>query len=550
MRNLTLVAILLFVFGIDFRGQSQNTVGLIQNDPGSFQDGYFIFSPVASHKTYLVDHCGSVGKSWDIPNNPGLSGYLGQDGFLYVTGSLTNTNFVAGGRGGVIHKQDWNGNVLWSYTISDSLQCQHHDILPLENGNILLFAWDLKTKPQAMARGRNPSQCAQTLFSEKIMEIQPVGTNEANIVWEWKLWDHLIQDFDNTKPNFGVVADNPHLVDINFKAFASNSDWIHLNSIDYNPVLNQIMVSVHAFNEIWIIDKSTTTEEAAGHVGGNSGKGGDLLYRWGNPASYGHGTSSVFYGQHNAHWIKPGLPFENQIMVFNNGLGHPGTPFSTVEIINPPVLGYNYDQTLPYLPANQSWVYNRNNEKNWYSINVGSAQMLPNGHVFVTDGAAGRFFEIDTLGNQYWAYVNPDAKIGILEQDSTPTLNQLFSSILYPSDFPGFAGHALVSQGIIENRNSLSDTCILYNGINSPIIDATPFIVYPNPGNGYYQIDFKSRSEASVEVYDLQGKKVAQLEKAYGQLALPLTLNSSSPGCYMVKIQMGEKLYHQRVILE
>lgn len=529
---------------------SQNTVGLIKNEPGSFQDGYFIFSPVASKKTYLVDHCGSVAKSWDIPNNPGLSGYLGPDGNLYVTGSLPNPNFVTGGRGGIIYKMDWDGNVLWSYTLSDSTQCQHHDILPLENGNILLFAWDLKPKPVAINQGRNPSQCAQTLFSEKILEIQPVGSNEANIVWEWKLWDHLIQDFDSTKANYGVVEENPQLVDINYKSFASNPDWIHLNSIDYNPVLNQILVSVHAFNEIWIIDRSTTTQEAAGHVGGNSGKGGDLLYRWGNSASYGYGTTSTFYGQHNARWIKPGLPFENQIMVFNNGLGHPGTPFTTVEIINPPVMGSNYDQTLPYLPANQSWVYNRNNEHNWYSINVGSSQMLANGHVFVTDGANGRFFEIDTLGNEYWAYVNPDTKIGILEQDSTPSLNQLFSSVLYPSNFAGFAGRTLVPQGIIENRNSLSDTCIFYNGISSPSEENLPFVIYPNPASGLFQVDFQTPADASISIYDLQGKEVFQTKREAGQSSFSISLNFVEAGCYMAKVQMGGKVYQKRLVLE
>ena len=52
-----------------------------------------------------------------------------------------------------------------------------------------------------------------------------------------------------------------------------NPDWTHVNAVDYNPALDQILISIHEFSEIWIIDHSTTAAEAAGHTGGRSGRG-------------------------------------------------------------------------------------------------------------------------------------------------------------------------------------------------------------------------------------------------------------------------------------
>ena len=146
---------------------------------------------------------------------------------------------------------------------------------------------------------------------DHIIEVQPTGQTSGDIIWEWHAWDHLIQNYDSSKANYGVVGDHPELIDINFGEFyLSTDDWMHTNSIDYNPQFDQILISVHNFDEIWVIDHSTTTEEAAGHSGGNSGKGGDLLYRWGNPESYDAGTASdqKLFGQHDTQWIKPDYP--------------------------------------------------------------------------------------------------------------------------------------------------------------------------------------------------------------------------------------------------
>ncbi|MFY9308985.1 MAG: aryl-sulfate sulfotransferase [Bacteroidia bacterium] len=471
--------IVFFLYSLTSFGQ---TVGLIQHDAQSLDDGYILFAPTGSTTTYLIDKCGKKIKSWSSAYRPGQSVYLLPDGTLLRPANANNATFNAGGKGGIIEKIDWDGNVTWSYIISDSTKCQHHDVKALPNGNILVIAWERKTNTQAIAEGGDPSLVPATLWSEQILEIQPVGSSGGNIVWEWHLWDHLVQDFDNTKPNYGTVASNPQLINLNYSASATQSDWIHLNSIDYNPVLDQILISSHAMNEIWIIDHSTTTQQAASHAGGNSNKGGDILYRWGNPAAYDNGTvlNQKFFGQHNAHWIESGLSYENQIMVFNNGLNRPGGNYSTAEIIHPPVSGFNYTATLPYLPSANSWIYNAGNPNNYYAQNISGAQQLSNGNVLLCNGPLGTFTEIDSSGTTVWKYVNPVSSLGIITQDTAPVQNLSFRCSFYPSDYAGLAGQTLLTGNTIENTNPVSASCSL-----TLSIDENPhknqFIAFPNP---------------------------------------------------------------------
>ncbi len=176
-----------------------NTVGLIRNDAGALNDGYVLFAPIGSNTTYLIDKCGKQVKTWASNYKPGQSCYLLSDGSLLRPGNTNNTTFNAGGKGGIIEKIDWSGNVTWSYTISDALQCQHHDVKALPNGNILVIAWESKTNTEAIAQGRNPNLVPATVWSEQIIEIKPTGTSGGTIVWEWHLWDHLVQDFDASK---------------------------------------------------------------------------------------------------------------------------------------------------------------------------------------------------------------------------------------------------------------------------------------------------------------------------------------------------------------
>jgi hypothetical protein len=466
-----------------YQSHSQ-TVGLIKNDTRNLDNGYVMFAPVNSNTTYLIDKCGRQVKSWNSAYKAGQSAYLLPDGTLFRTGNTNNTSFTAGGQGGIVEKIDWNGNVVWSYKISDATKCQHHDAKVLPNGNVLVIAWELKTNIESIAQGRNPSLLLPTLWSEQILEIQPIGSSGGNIVWEWHLWDHLVQEYDAAKSNFAPVASNPQLLDLNYGANTKSADWIHLNSIDYNPTLDQILLSAHNMGEIWIIDHSTTTAQAAGHSGGNSGKGGDFLYRWGNPQVYDRGTPAdqKFFGQHNACWIESGLPFAEQIMVFNNGLGRTGGNYSTVEIINPPVSGFLYSTTLPYLPESNSWIYNERNTDSFYAANVSGAQQLSNGNVLICNGPSGTLMEVTDAGTTVWEYISPVKATGIASQGSVPAQNLVFRCLFYAKSFSGFNGQQLTAGSTIENSNVVSDACTDHKELSYKIIGTGQTNSYNNTG--------------------------------------------------------------------
>jgi hypothetical protein len=529
------------------------TVGLIEKNSGSLDDGYVLFAPILSTTTYLIDKCGKQVKTWPSTYRPGQSVYILPDGTLLRSGKINNTTFTQGGNGGIIQKIDWNGNVTWSYTISSTSECQHHDIKPLPNGNILAIVWESKTNTEAIAQGRNPSLTTATVWSEKIIEIQPVGTNGGNIVWEWYLWDHMVQDFDNTKPNFTTINTNPQLLNINYKASATEVDWIHLNSVDYNETLDQIILSSHSFSEVWIIDHSTTSAQAASHLGGNSGKGGDILYRWGNPAAYNMGTNATrkFWGQHDAIWINNGFPFANQVMVFNNGNGRIGGNYSTVEIINPPVSGFNYTATLPYLPTTTSWIYNDGNTNSYYAQNISGSQQLSNGNVLLCNGPSGTFTEVNTTGSIVWKYVNPVSQSGIINQGSTPTQNLVFRCGFYPSNYSGFAGQVLTPGSTIENSNVVSSSCSLVLATNENTISDSNIKIYPNPASELITIDrsdYFSNQNLDVQLVNSFGQVIYKANSIISNYTIPV--QSYPEGVYFLIVSNNESFKSHKVIIK
>jgi hypothetical protein len=187
---------------------------------------------------------------------------------------------------------------------------------------------------------------------------------------------------------------------------------MHVNAVAYNADLDQIAMSSPSFNEIWIIDHSTTTEEAKGHSGGLRRKGGDLLYRWGNPRAYRNGSSGDrrLFGQHNIQWISRGLLGEGHLLVFNNGGGRPRESYSSVDEFVPPTDkdgNYIRENGGAFGPAEAIWSYTAPTKKDFYSWFISGAQRLPNGNTLINSGATGVVFEVTPGKETVWKFANP-----------------------------------------------------------------------------------------------------------------------------------------------
>jgi hypothetical protein len=460
----------------------ERTVGVFNNTAEAFE-GYTLFSPAANNMVYLIDNCGQLVNSWECSAKPGNAIYLTPEGFLYRATQLQNLQIVAGGAGGLIEKYNWDGDLVWSYTYNSPIQRAHHDFQVLPNGNVLILAWEVKSEEQCLESGRDPELLAENvLWPEEIIEVTPVGTNSAEIVWEWNAWDHLVQDFDASKSNFGIVSEHPEKINLNYiRPGKDGADWHHANSIYYNIDLDQIMLSVLFFDEIWIIDHNTTTDQAAGVKG-------DLLFRWGNPITYNQGSieDQKLFGQHNAHWIEPGLPDEGKVLIFNNGVNRPDGIYSSVV-----KLDLNYNETYPkddsnrFLPTDFFWEYTSEPNTDFYSRFISGAHRLSNGNTLITDGAHGTFFEINANKEEVWRYVSPITIFGIAEQGNIVTnptgdgTNSVFRATKYSKSYPAFAGKNMTPGDPIESNPDLTPCEILEQ--NPPIETENQILVFPNP---------------------------------------------------------------------
>jgi len=480
--------------------------------------GYTLFTNNQGRAIYLIDNKGRAIHRWRVTDKTVGAMYLLASGLISQIANLNNPNFLNGGRVNLI---DWDGNKTWTYNYSDSTHCCHHDAIWLPNGHVAIIAWELKTKDEAIAAGRDTTKLpAGKLWPDHIVEVDPATDS---IVWQWHIWDHLIQDYDSTRQNYGVVGDHPELIDLNFvdQASPSAADWIHANALDYDSVFDQILFSARDFDEVWVIDHSTTTQQAAGHTGGRYGKGGDILYRWGNPRAYRRGdtTKQVFYHQHHTSWIERGLSGAGNITVFDNGLQRPGSSYSTAIEFSPPVDSTGHYQEpppgKPYGPETPVWQYVADPPTSFYSSQLGSVQRLPNGNTLICEGNKGRFFELGPDTQKVWTYINP-VNDTLPAYQGTVVQYAVHRSPRYAPDYAGLDGHDLTPGYPVELYTTKQ-----YVGVKeAPPAGSVPvgLSVSPNPFGRFARISFNlpGRVRAELGIYSVDGRLVRALPATSG----------------------------------
>jgi hypothetical protein len=488
-------------------------------------NGFALYNSQGSNTTYLIDENQNIAHTWNMSTECNYTVQLKENGNL-VRGTKGNTSVFSSGNiaagAGIVQEIAPDGTIVWEYTYANSDHVSHHD-LTLVGDNVLLTAYEKKTSTELNDAGFNNASSEK--WPTHFVELEPDGNGGANIVWEWHIWDHMCQNTDANDPNYTAnISDNPELIDINMIQAqggpgGGGGDWFHVNGVDYNEDLDQIVFSSRFASEIYIIDHSTTTAEAATHSGGNSGMGGDILYRWGNPSNYGiSGTQVIVNAVHDARWITDdGRPNGGYLQIFNNsGVSN---SISAIDGIETPwdAATNTYLRTAGQAFAPSS--YTTRYECAYSASGQSASDRMSNGNIYVNasggQGGAGVMYEVDENGTVVWGPYNAQSQKGFR----------------YECDYPGIIA--------LENyMNTATTSCFTATSINDIADDIIS--IFPNPTKDVITIKFEATTlqDIDIKIVNSLGQNVFEntISNYIGTLTEKVNLFSFYEGLYFVKI--------------
>lgn len=166
------------------------------------------------------------------------------------------------GESGALEEFDWEGELIWSFTLPGADTFLHHDFIQLANGNYLLL-------------GHDPAE-----ESDFLLEIDRSG----QIVWDWRSRQHLQSDFDRAPE----ASNKTH---INSVHELPENRWFGEGLEAFRP--GNILLSARNLNALYIVARPD----------------GEVVW---------HHYEGLDY-QHEAIMIPPGIQGAGNILLFNNG---------------------------------------------------------------------------------------------------------------------------------------------------------------------------------------------------------------------------------------
>ncbi len=410
--------------------------------PDKCWSGYTILS---ADKGILIDMNGNLVHLWKgklhHPNKVLPGGYL-----------LSATSSWKQGHQDAIQVQirDFKNNVLWSFDKWEEVTAnegdgtmwvsrQHHD-LQLKGNPAGYYMPD--AKPVDLSKGTVLVLAHYNVKNEKINKnvqliddaVYEVDIASGKIVWTWKAAEHLdemgfddaalkaMQNYNRKPATEGGGFDWFHQ---NCASYLGPNKWYDAGDKRFHP--DNIILDSRSAGLLAVIDHKT--RKIVWRAGPYYRDGKDKNLGW-------------IIGVHHTHMIPKGLPGAGNIMIFDNGgaSGYgPPTDFAPDGIS---VMRRDYSRVVEFNPVTKEivWEYSPGSRYDkpdpvyghkLYSVNVSSAQRLPNGNTLITEGAQGRIIEITEDFEIVWEYMSPY----LWDSDIPMIRNLVYRSYRVPYDW-------------------------------------------------------------------------------------------------------------------